>query len=403
MRSRFDAVARRLYLHSCAGFLCLLPLLAAAQPARLGEGPWYYDTQLERIKVSVLARGIRNPWGMVFLPSGNILIAEKPGAFRIIRNGVLGPEPVAGAPEVRVASGGGLMDIALHPRFENNRLVYFTYVKNAEPPPGSRYYATTVLARGRLNAAETALEDIEDLFVADAWSTNAGGHGSRLLFAPDGTLFMSSPFRREDEAPQDPGSHISKLLRLNDDGSVPADNPFIGVAGYKPEIWSIGHRAIEGLIFHPETGELWGSEHGAQGGDEINIIHRGANYGWPLVTYGRDYSGALVSPLLGHPDMVAPRLLWIPSIAPSGLMFYTGEHFPAWRNHLFSGSMMTGRIPATGHLERIAFAEDGSDTREWLLADLHQRIRDVRQGPDGLIYVLTEEADGALLLIEPAH
>lgn len=391
-------------LLACLGMsLASLSPPAAAQLAALGDGPWYYQTQAPAlsIKVSVVARGIRNPWGMAFLPSGNILIAEKPGQFRLVLPETSTVLPVSGSPEVRVASGGGLMDLTLHPDFEANRLVYFTYVKNAEPPPGSRYHATTVLARGRLNEAENALEDVADLFVAEAWSSNAGGHGARLRFAPDGTLFMSSPFRRDDAFPQDPGSHIGKLLRLNDDGTVPADNPFVGRAGYLPEIWSIGHRAMEGLVFHPDSGELWGSEHGPLGGDELNIIHKGGNYGWPDVSYGRDYSGVLVSPLLGRADILPPELLWIPSIAPSGLMFYTGEHFPEWHNNLFSGSLMTGRVPATGHLERIAFNEDGEETREWLLTDLRQRIRDVQQGPDGLIYILTEESDGALLVMEP--
>lgn len=221
----------------------------AQQP--LAAGPWYYDTYspASSIKVSVVARGIANPWGMAFLPNGNILIAEKAGQFRIIRKGQRDPTPVAGSPQVQVASSGGLMDVVVHPDFANNRLVYFTYVKNAAPPAGANYYATTVMARGRLNEAETALENIADVFVADAWSTQPGGHGSRLRFAPDGTVFMSSPFRRDFDNPQNTLSDISKLLRLNDDGSIPDDNPFVGKAGYLPEIWSIGHRAIEGLVY----------------------------------------------------------------------------------------------------------------------------------------------------------
>lgn len=387
----------------------LLGAAASAQQYTLGAGPWYYETTAPelKLKVSVVARGISNPWGMAFLPNGNVLIAEQAGQFRIIRDGVLDPLPVAGSPQVQVASSGGLMDVVLHPGFASNRLVYFTYVKNAEPPAGADYYATTVLARGRLNEAETAVENVEDVFVADAWGTQPGGHGSRLRFAPDGTVFFSSPFRRDLDSAQNTLSDISKLLRLNDDGSIPADNPFVGRQGYLPEIWSIGHRAIEGMTFHPVTGALWASEHGPQGGDEVNIIQKGGNYGWPVVSYGRDYDGTRVSEIPWREDMLQPELFWVPSIATSGMMFYTGDRFPEWKNDLFVGSMMTARLPGTGHVERIEFSEAGEEQgeqkREWLLADLKQRIRDVQQGPDGLIYVLTEEEDGALLVIEPAE
>ena len=394
-----------LHIRNIISFLSLLAVssLLQAQPFPLGEGPWYYDTYSpsSKIKVSVVARGIEHAWGMAFLPSGNILIAEKPGQFRLIRDGELDPRPLPGSPKVQVASGGGLMDVVIHPNFASNRLVYFTYVKNAQAPAGADYYATTVMAAGRLNEAETAIEDVKDIFVADAWDTTPGGHGSRLRFASDNTVFMSSPFRRNFEKPQDTMSDISKLLRLNDDGSIPADNPFVGREGYLPEIWSIGHRAMEGLDFHPLTGELWASEHGPQGGDEVNIVQKGENYGWPLVSYGRDYDGSRVSSQPWLADLIQPEIFWVPSIATSGLMFYTGEEFPQWQNDLFVGALMTARMPGTGHVERINFNENGEQRREWLLADLKQRIRDVQQGPDGLIYVLTEEADGALLVIEP--
>jgi aldose sugar dehydrogenase len=382
----------------------LLSATAGAQQYPLGAGPWYYESSSPalKLKVAVVARGISNPWGMAFLPSGNILVAEQAGQFRLIRDGVLEPTPVSGSPEVQVASSGGLMDVVLHPDFANSRLVYFTYVKNAEPPAGADYYATTVLGRGRLNEAETAVENVEDVFVANAWGTQPGGHGSRIRFAPDGTLFFSSPFRRDLASAQNPLSGISKLFRLNADGSIPADNPFVGREGYLPEIWSIGHRAIEGITYHPVTGELWASEHGPQGGDEVNIIQKGGNYGWPVVSYGRDYDGTRVSEIPWREDMLQPELFWVPSIATSGMMFYTGDKFPDWQNDLFVGSLMTGRIAGTGHIERIEFSELGEQKREYLLADLKQRIRDVQQGPDGLIYVLTEEEDGALLVIEPA-
>jgi glucose/arabinose dehydrogenase len=383
----------------------LLSSVLSAQQFPLAQGPWYYDTwsPASKIKVSVVARGISNPWGMAFLPNGNILIAEQAGQLRLIRDGRLDPTPLPGAPEVQVASSGGLMDLVLHPDFANNRLVYFTYVKNAEPPVGADYYATTALGRGRLNEAETALENVEDVFVAEAWGVQPGGHGARLRFAPDGTLFMSSPFRRDVDNPQNTLSDVSKLLRLNDDGSIPADNPFVGMDAYLPEIWSIGHRAIEGIAYHPVTGELWASEHGPQGGDEVNIIRKGGNYGWPVVSYGRDYDGSRVSQVPWQEGMIQPELFWVPSIATSGMMFYTGERFPQWHNDLFVGALMMARMPGTGHVERIEFNANGEQKREWLLGDLKQRIRDVQQGPDGLIYVLTEEDDGALLVIEPVN
>lgn len=375
-----------------------------AQQFPLGDGPWYYDTYspASRIKVSVVSKGIDHPWGMAFLPDGDILIAERGGQLRIIRDGQLDPTPLTGVPEVAEAASGGFMDLVLHPDFENNRLVYFTYVKGGDIPEGASYYATTVMGRARLNEAATALMDAEDVFIADAWGTAPGGHGSRLRFAPDGTVFMSSPFRRDMASPQNTLSDISKLLRLNDDGSIPADNPFVGVAAYLPEIYSVGHRAIEGIAFHPVTGELWASEHGPQGGDEINIIQKGANYGWPLVSYGRDYDGTRVSEQPWLQEMIQPELFWVPSIATSGLMFYTGDKFPQWENDLFVGSLMTARIGGTGHIERIEFNQNGEQKREWLLGNLKQRIRDVQQGPDGLIYVLTEAENGALLVIEPA-
>lgn len=385
--------------------LLLVAMLSAggaqAQAFPLGDGPWTFDTHSPegRIEVSVVARGIEHAWGMVFLPSGSILVAERAGTLRLIRDGVL--TDVSGAPEVAQASSGGLMDLALHPDFATNRLVYFSYAKPGQAPDGARYYATTALGRARLNEAETALTDLQELYVADAWSSTAGGHGSRLRFAADGTLFMSSPFRRDFDNPQNTLSDISKLLRLNDDGSIPADNPFVGSEQHRPAIWSIGHRAIEGLVFHPVTGELWASEHGPQGGDEINIIRKGANYGWPVVSYGRDYDGTRVSPVPWREGMEQPELFWVPSIATSGMMFYTGDRFPEWQGDLFVGSLMTGRIPGTGHIERIEFNAEGEQKRERLLLELKQRVRDVQQGPDGLIYVLTEEADGALLKLAP--
>jgi len=385
--------------------LLLTSPLVQAQRNDLGEGPWLFNTYSPagKIKVSVVTRGFSNPFGMAFLPNGDILIAEAAGKLRVIHDRKLLPNAVNGIPAVAKGATAGLMDVVLHPDFSKNRLVYLTYVKAGKPPSGEDYYSTMALARGRLNDDETALSDVKDIFVADAWSAVKGGFGSRLRFAPDGKLFMSSPFRRDFVNPQNPHSDISKLLRLNDDGSIPSDNPFVGNKDYLPEIWTIGHRAIEGIAYNPLTGDLWASEHGPQGGDEINIIRKRGNYGWPLVSFGRDYDGSRVSQVPVKEGMLLPYVIWVPSIATTGLMFYTGEKFPQWKNNVFVGGLMRGRIPGTGHIERIEFNADGEQKRESLLEELHQRVRDVQQGPDGLLYVLTEEKNGALLVIEPAQ
>jgi aldose sugar dehydrogenase len=388
----------------CAVALTTPALAQPGPPFPLGDGPWVFDTYQpsKRIRVSVITKGLTHPWGLAFLPNGDLLISERRGTLRIIRDGVLDPEPVAGIPEVAEAASGGLMDIALHPGFETNRWLYFIYAKPGAIPPGAEYNATTALGRGRLSEDGRHLLDVEDVFVPEAWSTAPGGHGARILFAPDGTLFMTQPHRREPERAQNTLDHVGTLLRMNDDGSVPYDNPFVGHEGYLPEIYSYGHRVAEGLDFHPQTGELWLSEHGPLGGDEVNIIVPGGNYGWPIVTYGRDYDGTVLSDRPWREDLIDPELIWVPSIAPSGTMFYTGDRFRGWRGDLFVGALMAGRIPGTGHIQRIAFNEYGEQRRERLLGELRQRIRDVKQGPDGLLYVLTEETEAALLLVEPA-
>ncbi|MES2604327.1 MAG: PQQ-dependent sugar dehydrogenase [Pseudomonadota bacterium] len=395
--------------NSLAAFVAVVALglssLVQAQRGPLGDGPWTFDTTspASTIKVSVVTRGIQHPFGMAFLPNNDILVAEAAGNLRVIRGGTLDPVIITGTPAVAKGASAGLMDVVLHPDFANNRLVYFSYVKAGTPPAGETYFATTALGRGRLNEEETALTDVKDIYVAEAWSNVRGGHGSRIKFAPDGTLFFTSPFRRDFVNPQNPLSDVSKILRLNDDGSVPTDNPYVGMEGYRPQIWTVGHRAIEGITWHPVTGELWASEHGPQGGDEVNIIRKGNNYGWPVVSFGRDYDGSRVSAAPVAEGMTLPELIWVPSIATSGMLFYTGDKFPQWQNNLFVGGMMKARVPGTGHLERIEFNEQGEQKRELLLEELHQRVRDVQQGPDGLIYVLTEEEDGALLVIEPVQ
>ena len=376
---------------------------APQQANKLGDGPWTYTTSERntRIQVSVVTKGLSHPWSLVWLPNGDMLVTERAGRLRIIRNGVLDPEPIQGVPKVQAGGTSGLLDIALHPKFAENHLVYLSY-NTSKPKPngtnGSVY--STALARGRFDG--NALVDLKEIFVAEPWADLSGGDASRILFAPDGTIYFSSSHHRDEKGPQDPMSDLGKILHLNDDGTIPKDNPFVGKSGYRPEIYSIGHRTIMGLTFHPTSGALWETENGPQGGDEVNVIQPGKNYGWPLVTYGHDYDGTPLNEREGPPNTVLPKLFWVPSITTSGIAFYTGDRFPTWKNNLFVGSMTVGRISGTGHLERIVFNEKGEQRRESLITDLHQRIRDVRQGPDGLLYLLTDEDAGAILRIEPA-
>jgi glucose/arabinose dehydrogenase len=359
----------------------------------LGAGPFLYQTAEESIRVVVHTRGLVRPWSVVWLPGGEMLVTERGGQLRIVRNGVLDPQPIAGVPEVRAQGLSGLFDVALHPQFASNRYVYLTYNKGiAERQSGLG------VARGVWNGR--ALTDVKDIFV-----TTDASSVSRLAFGGDGKLYVSTFGNAGDGSnAQNPMSHAGKVLRLNDDGTTPSDNPFSGRAGYKPEIYTLGHRSTEGLLKHPITGEMWESEQGPNGGDEINILKPGSNYGWPLVSTGRSYPGPWQSKGFSREGFEDPIVYWMPSIATSGLAIYTGDKLPNWKNNAFVGGMRMGEIPGTGHLERIRFNENWEEQRrEMLLVDLRQRIRDVRQGPDGLLYVLTDENDGAILRIEPAN
>ena len=361
-----------------------------------------HTAEQPRIRVVPVAAGFSHPWSFAFRRNGDILVTERnEGRLRVVRDGQLLERPVPGVPEVyKGVRLSGLMDVALHP--DDDSLVYLTYSQPRERD--GRAGATVALARGRLDAG--ALTEVRDIFVADGWG--GGIAASRLVFGPDGKLYMTVggafQFARTGQYAQDPGTHFGKVLRLNDDGTAPDDNPFVGREGYLPEIYSLGHRNQIGLVFNPANGELWATENGPQGGDEANIITAGANYGWPVASYSRQYSGLPVTDTPWLAEFVGPEIIWWPSVAPSGLTFYTGEHFPSWQGNLFVGSMMVGRMQHTGHLERIVFNRQGQEVRrEWLLSELKQRIRDVRQGPDGYLYVLTEEEDGVLLRIEPAR
>jgi glucose/arabinose dehydrogenase len=339
-----------------------------------------------------------HPWGLAFLPDGSMLVTERQGRLRVLRNGKLDPTPISGLPEVRAVSFDGLMDVAVHPRFADNNLVYLTYIKPMENNRG-----TAVLARGRFDGH--SLQDVKEIFVAQP---NANGT-SRIAFGKDGTLYMSIQGASGNRA-QDPNDIAGKILRLKDDGTVPPDNPFVGRQGYRPEVFTLGHRSNVGIEVNPETGAIWTTENGPNGGDEINILLAGRNYGWPVVSYGRNYPGPWVSEVQWRASMEQPLIFWMPSIAASGIVFYTGDRFPAWKGNVFVGGMRTGEVDRTGRIERIVFNEKGDEMRrESLLTELKKRFRDVRQGPDGLLYAIVDDemianvGEGAVLRIEPVQ
>ena len=367
--------------------------------ATFGDGPWTVEAaEGVKIRMSVVTKGLVNPWSFAWLPDGSMLITERPGRLRLLKNGVLDPTPISGAPVVKAQRLSGLMDVALHPKFAENHILYLTYNKGREDG-----MMATVLARGRLEG--NALKDVKDIFVAEPWWDGAGGSASRIVFGRDGMLYITtgSGGGANFAQGQEKNIHKGKVLRLKDDGTVPPDNPFVKQPEFKPEIYSWGHRNSLALIVHPVTGELWNSENGPNGGDEINIVKAGKNYGWPTVSMGRSYEG----PWQGKFEkdgMEGPLVYWMPAIAASGLMIYTGDKFPQWRNNAFVGAMRYGEIPNTGHLQRIVFNEKTEEIRrEMLLTEFRQRIRDVKQGPDGFVYLLTDENPGVLLKLEPAQ
>ena len=414
----------------------------------LPDGPIVLDTGIQHQVRLVVTKGLNQPWSMAFLSDGSILVTERPGCLRIIRDGALDPRHVSGPPAVQATGLSGLMDIALHPRFSENHLIYLTYHKPAAasndanalaptgrcgtpadgqgaaaaagrgnnaaghapaaaanaPPAAANAPATITLARGRWDG--NALVDVQDIF-----SALPSGNGSRIAFGKDGMVYMTVGFgdipppyvNPASAAPQNPNSLAGKVLRLKDDGTVPPDNPFIGRAGYRPEIYTMGHRNMLGLTVHPDTGAIWESENGPNGGDEINVLQPGKNYGWPIVSAGRFYLGPRVNDRMWQEGMEQPLVFWVPAIATSGLTFYTGDRFPAWKGNVFAGGMRQGEVPRSGQLVRLDFNDKGEELhRESMLRELQNRVRDVRQGPDGLLYVLTAEVDGALLRMEPA-
>lgn len=405
-------ISPRLFLNTALAMLLLfLAQISAAQffPDPLGNGPWTFETfEEESVTVSMVTRGLNEGFGLVFIPGtasdanplGDILFTERRTGFvRLYRDGQLLEEPVGDLKQAFRL--GQLFDINLHPDFENNRLMYFTWIKQGDHPDGSDgLWMTTAVARGRWTGE--AVVDLEEVFEAQAWAGHIGGASSRGLFLPDGTFVLGSSHRIERQAPQSLDSHIGKVLRINDDGSVPADNPFYAVEGALPEILTWGNRSVMDFAVHPVTGELWELENGPQGGDEVNILRPGANYGWPLATFGRDYDGTQFNDVPWVEGTERPEVFWVPAITVAGMTFYNGDKFPSWQNNLFVTSMMVGRIPGTGHLERIVFNENGEVRRESMFNALGQRIRYITQGPDDLLYMLTDHSDGVLLKIAPA-
>ena len=377
----------------------LVALLVAAGPLTAPlAAQEIHRTALHDYRVVTVADGFEVPWSMTWLPNGDMLVTERPGRLRIVRDGRLLPDPVPGVPEVYANGQGGLLDVVAHPDFASNRMIYLSYSK----PLGDRA-STTAVIRGRLE--NDRLSGVEEIF--EAQSSGAGHYGGRIVFDGDGHIFVSVGDRQarpagdlEAHPAQDLSNHHGVVVRLNEDGSIPADNPFVGQANALPEIWSYGHRNSQGMAFHPETGELWATEHGPQGGDELNRIQPGMNYGWPVVGYGVNYrSGTAIHEGTTREGMENPLHVWVPSIGTSGFMIYDGDAFPEWQGHVFAGGLSGERV------DRIEI-EDGRVVISETVFHHMGRVRDVRQGPDGLVYVALEARGGdttAIVRLEPVR
>lgn len=349
------------------------------------------------VRQTTLIEGLERPWSMAWLPDGTLLITEKAGRLRLVRDGVLEPTPIAGVPEVMSSGQGGLMEIAIHPRFAENRLVYLTYSHGTENANRTR------LARATFDG--NALRNLQVIFEVSQVKSGGQHFGSRIVWLPDGTMLVAigdggnPPVQLEGDLirkqAQNLRSHLGKIVRLKDDGSIPRDNPFATRADANPAIWSYGHRNIQGLTFDPSTQRVWATEHGARGGDELNLVEAGKNYGWPIVTYSQEYSGGEISQERSRPGMVDPKVVWTPATAPSGLAIYSGDRFPDWQGDLFAGGLVSRDV------RRINLDATGKVLGQQAIA-IGQRVRDVRQGPDGLLYILTDESeDGRLIRLEP--
>jgi glucose/arabinose dehydrogenase len=335
--------------------------------------------------VDTITTALKNPWGIAFLPDGRILVTERAGKILIIKNGKLLLEQITGVPKVHAVGQGGLLDIQLHPEYSKNRFIYLSYAK-----PGTDGGGTTI-ARAKLEG--NTLTDLQELFSAQPFSGSGLHFGSRIAFDGNGYMFFSSGERGTKENAQNLGNHLGKILRLHDDGRIPKDNPFVNKTGAKPEIWSYGHRNPQGLVYDKESKTLWAHEHGPKGGDELNRIEKGKNYGWPLITYGINYDGKPISNKTEQTGLEQPVTYWVPSIAPCGMAIVKGNKFPAWKNNLLIGAL------AHQHVARVEL-KDGKYVKQEKLLDKIARVRAVAESPDGFIYVATE-GPGLLLRIKP--
>lgn len=369
------------------GYLILSWLVLAPQSAFAQA----FDSERHRFETRILTNGLEHPWGLAFLPDGRMLVTERPGRLRLISHeGRLDPQPLRGLPRIAAIGQGGLLDVALHPDHARNGWIYLSFVAENDGQ-----YGTEVI-RAKIDGHQ--LRNIETIFRMQPKSGTGHHFGSRLVFDRQGLLYITLGDRGDNDRAQKLNDHAGSVIRLHDDGSIPKDNPFVGVPGAKPEKFTLGHRSQQGAALNPESGEIWTHEHGPQGGDEINIIRSGNNYGWPVITYGRNYvTGTRIGEGTAKPGMVQPVLYWVPSIAPSGMTFYKGNRFPEWQGNLFVGAL-NGEL-----LVRIELSGDRVIKQERMLKGKLGRIRDVRTGPDGLIYLLSDEDQGQLIRLEPIN
>ena len=381
-------------MRSVSLLLVLVALACRSQaqqgsPATASPQP---EAREDVVRAETVATGLQNPWGLAILADGRMIVTERPGRVRLVSKDGRVSQPLSGAPVVKSGGQGGMLDVALDPGFAQNRTIYLSY---SEPAPDGDASGTAV-ARARLNEATNALEDVRVIYSQQPKVRSGAHFGSRLVFRKDGTLFVTQGdrFSFRDRA-QDLGSGIGKVMRINTDGSIPKDNPFFGRRDARPEIWSYGHRNAQAAVLHAGTGQLWTVEHGARGGDELNHPEAGKNYGWPVITYGRDYSGFKIGEGTAKEGMEQPVYYWDPVIAPSGMEYYTGDRYPGWKDSFFVGSL------SYGALVRLVVTDGRVTLEERHLHDLRERIRDVQQGPDGYLYLITDSSDGRILRVLP--
>ena len=378
---------------SLAAFGLVMACSSSAQqqqgPAQASPQP---DSREDVVRVETVATGLQNPWGIAILPDGRMLVTERPGPVRLVSKDGRVSQPLAGSPRVAGGGQGGMLDVAVDPGFAQNKTVYLSF---SEPAPDGEGSGTAV-AKARLNEANNSLDDVRVIYSQQPKVRSGGHFGSRIVFRKDGTIFVTQGdrFNFRDRA-QDLASGIGKIVRVNADGSIPKDNPFVGRSNARPEIWSYGHRNVQAAVLHPETGQLWTVEHGARGGDELNHPEAGKNYGWPVITYGRDYSGFKIGEGVAKEGMEQPVYYWDPVIAPSGMEYYTGDRYPGWK-----GSFLVGSL-GYGALVRLVVTNGKVTLEERYLHDLRERIRDVQQGPDGYLYLITDSSEGRILRVLP--